>query len=91
VSPAIAALAPSTDQPWQLERREVTVRGVRRTLRLARFATGWIASVDTPHGPTLGVDRSPYLAARRALEPLGVGMVEAMTMVGPLTDRPSAR
>jgi hypothetical protein len=91
VSPALVAQGPSTDQAWWLERRDVTIRGVRRTLRLARFATGWVASVDTPNGPTLGVDRSPYLAARRALEPLGVGMVEAMTMVGPLTDRPSAR
>lgn len=72
-----------TAQPaWQLERRVVTVGGVRRMLRLVRFATGWLASVDTFDGPTLGADRSPYLAASRALEPLGVGLVEAMSFVG---------
>jgi hypothetical protein len=91
VSPTLEADAPSSHPAWQLERRFVTVRGVRRTLRMVRFATGWLASVDTETGPTLGADRSPYLAARRALEPVGVTMVEAMTLVGPITDRRSAR
>lgn len=76
--------APSTHPTWQIERRFVTVRGVRRPLRLVRFSTGWLASVDTETGPTLAADRSPYLAARRALEPLGIGMIEAMTLVGPI-------
>ncbi len=75
--------APSAEPAWQMERRFVTVRDVRRVLRLVRFATGWVASVDTPSGPTVGVDRSPYLAAARALEPLGVGLVDAMAIVGP--------
>ncbi len=75
--------APSAKPAWQMERRFVTVRDVRRILRLVRFATGWVASVDAPSGPTVGVDRSPYLAAARALEPLGVGLVDAMTIVGP--------
>jgi hypothetical protein len=79
--------APSREPTFQVERRYVTVDGVRRTLRLVRFATGWIASVDTPHGPTMGADRSPYLAARRALEPIGVGLVEAMSVVGRLDSR----
>ncbi|MDQ2689625.1 MAG: hypothetical protein M3Y29_05065 [Chloroflexota bacterium] len=74
--------APSTHPTWQIERRFVTVRGVRRPVRLVRFETGWLASVDTDDGPTLGADRSPFLAARRALEPLGIGLVEAMTVVG---------
>ena len=74
--------APSSEPAWQMERHFVTVRDVRRTLRLVRFDTGWVASVDTPSGPTVGVDRSPYLAAARALEPLGVGLVEAMAVVG---------
>jgi hypothetical protein len=77
-----------TAQPsWRLERRFVTVRGVRRPLRLVRFDAGWLASVDTESGPTLGADRSPYLAARRALEPLGIGLVEAMTLVGGVSRR----
>ncbi len=76
--------APSSEPTFQVERRYVTVGGVRRTLRLVRFATGWVASVDTPSGPTVGVDRSPYLAARQALEPVGIDLVEAMTVVGRL-------
>ncbi len=76
--------APSTHATWQIERRFVTVRGVRRPLRLVRFSMGWLASVDTETGPTLAADRSPYLAARRALEPLGIGMIEAMTLDGPI-------
>jgi hypothetical protein len=76
--------APSSEPAFQVERRYVTVGGVRRTLRLVRFATGWVASVDTPSGPTVGVDRSPYLAARQALEPVGIDLVEAMTVVGRL-------
>ena len=37
-------------------------------------------------GPTLGVDRSPYLAAGQALEPLGIGLVAALTALGRLED-----
>jgi hypothetical protein len=79
--------ADAAQPTWQLERRFVTVRGVRRPLRLVRFDAGWLASVDTESGPTIGADRSPYLAARRALEPLGIGLVEAMTLVGSLPRR----
>jgi hypothetical protein len=78
--------APSSEPTFQVERRYVTVGGVRRTLRLVRFATGWVASVDTPSGPTVGVDRSPYLAARQALEPVGIDLVQAMTVVGRLRE-----
>lgn len=74
--------APAAEPAWQLERRYVEVGGVRRPLRLVRFAAGWLASVDTPAGPTLGADRSPYLAARRALEPLGIDLAEALAIVG---------
>jgi hypothetical protein len=67
---------------WYLQQRRLEVRGAEYRLRLVRFEAGWLASVDTESGPTLGVDRSPYLAARRALEPIGVEMVEAMTLLG---------
>jgi hypothetical protein len=87
VSPTLGLDAPSREPTFQVQRRFVTVGGVRRTLRLVRFATGWVASVDTPTGPTVGVDHSPYLAARRALEPVGIGLVEAMTVVGPIERR----
>jgi hypothetical protein len=51
-------------------------------MRLVSFRRGWLASVDTVSGPTLAADRSPYLAAWRALEPLGVDLAEAMILVG---------
>lgn len=76
------ATASPLEVPWRMVRRTVVVRSIPRSLRLVRFATGWIASADTESGPTMAVDASPHLAAARALEPLGVGMVEAMTLVG---------
>jgi len=79
--------APSREPAWQLERRFLTVEGSRRPMRLVRFANAWIASIDLASGPTLGVDRSPYLATARALEPLGVDMSTAMSLVGRLHGR----
>lgn len=70
---------------WRLEHRTVTVRGQPHRLRLAAFERGWLASVDTVAGPTLGADHSPYLAAGRALEPLGVDLPAAMNLVGPVS------
>jgi hypothetical protein len=74
----------ASTQTWRMERRSVTVGGVPRTLRLVRFETGWLASIDTTAGPTLGCDASPYLAISQAFEPLGIGMVDAMAMAGPI-------
>lgn len=82
MTPLIERDTPSAEPAWQIERRYVEVGGVRRPLRMVRFASGWLASIDTPAGPTLGTDRSPYLAARRALEPLGIGLAEALSLVG---------
>lgn len=82
MSPLVEHDAPSALPAWQLERRFIDVEGARRPLRLVRFETGWLASIDTPSGPTLGADRSPFLAARRALEPLGIGLAEALAIVG---------
>lgn len=67
---------------YRLEERTVTIQGVEQRLRLVEFASGWLASVDTVAGPTLGADRSPYLAAWRALEPLGVDMTTAAMALG---------
>ncbi len=69
---------------WRLEHRTVTVRGRARSMRLVAFERGWLASVDTESGPTMAADRSPYLAAWRALEPLGVDLGEALAAVGPV-------
>jgi hypothetical protein len=67
-----------------VEKRHVIIAGEVRTLRLLRIGERWLASIDTEHGPTLGADHSPYLAAARALEPIGIGLAEAMAMVGPV-------
>lgn len=80
-STADTASAPT----WWIGRRTIVVRDVPRTLRLVHFPTGWIASVDTASGPTMAADASPHLAAARALEPLGIGMVEAMTLIRTMT------
>ena len=87
MSAAASPDAHSAAPAWQLERRYVEANGVRYLLRLVRFDTGWVASIDTPAGPTLGVDRSPYLATARALEPIGVGLERAMTLIGPTARR----
>jgi hypothetical protein len=72
-----------TDQRvWCSERRTFMDGGVRRPLRLVAFATGWLASADSASGPTMAADRSPFLAAWRALEPMGIDLVEAIAIVG---------
>lgn len=71
----------ATVPAWRLASRTVLIRGQERTMRLVAFDRGWIASVDTESGPTLAADRSPYLAAWRALEPLGADLAEAMVAV----------
>ena len=81
-----AALALDEPSIWSARRLQVTVDGASYRLRLVRFPRGWIASADSVEGPTLGVDRSPYLAARQALEPLGIGLVDALSALGRLRD-----
>ena len=79
-----AALA--EPRAWSARRVDVSIGREYHRLRLVRFPRGWIASADSVEGPTLGVDRSPYLAARQALEPLGVSLVAALSAVGRLED-----
>lgn len=75
---------------WEARRLPVTVRGETHLVRLVRFERGWLASVNAIDGPTLGHDASPYLAVRRALEPLGVGLAEALSAVSGLDLGPQA-
>ena len=84
VTDAEAALA--EPRSWHARRIDVRVDGELHRLRLVRFERGWVASADSVEGPTLGVDPSPYLAARQALEPLGIGLVAAMAALGRLED-----
>jgi hypothetical protein len=61
-----------TERQWHLERRMLRVREEEWPMRITRFPSGWLVSIDTVRGPTLGWDASPYLALARALEPTGV-------------------
>jgi hypothetical protein len=65
-----------------MEHRTILARGLELPMRLVGFDAGWLVSVDLPSGPTLGADRSPYLAAWRALEPLGLDLPDAIAVVG---------
>ena len=65
---------------WRGQEHRIELRGASYRLRLVRFPAGWLASVDTVEGPTLGYDRSPYLAVSRAVEPIGGGLVDAMSI-----------
>jgi hypothetical protein len=69
---------------WKGREHRIELRGAIYRLRLVRFPAGWLASVDTVEGPTLGYDSSPYLAVSRAIEPIGAGLVEAMSIVAAL-------
>ena len=87
-SPWVTDAEAALDEPrsWNARMLRVPVDGDLVRLRLVRFARGWIASADSVEGPTLGADRSPYLAARQALEPLGIGLVTALSALGRLED-----
>lgn len=80
------AAVEADDASWHQRSLSIRVRDEWTTLRLVRFARGWLASADGLEGPTLGLDRSPYLAARRALEPLGVGLVAGMAAIGGIVE-----
>jgi hypothetical protein len=73
--------ATASDPPWRGQERRIELRGASYRLRLVRFPAGWLASVDTVEGPTLGYDSSPYLAVSRAVEPIGGGLDDAMAIV----------
>jgi hypothetical protein len=63
--------------------RTVVVRGQRIALRLVNVRGRWVASERLTEGQNVGVDRSPYLAALTALEPLNVRMTDLLTQLGP--------
>ena len=67
---------------WRADTCSVELRGRHYRLRLVEFATGWLASIDTADGPTLGYDRSPYLAVGQAIDPVGGETVDAIRLTG---------
>ena len=50
--------------------------------RLAAINGRWVASVDTPVGPSLGLAWTPRLALRRALEPFD-GVIDELLATAP--------
>jgi hypothetical protein len=75
---------PAAPRQWHGQEHSIELSGVGYRLRLFGFAAGWLASVDTVEGPTLGCNRSPYLAVSRAVEPIGAGLDDAMSIVAAL-------
>ena len=71
----------ASDPRWRGREHRIELRGASYQLRLVSFPAGWLASVDTVEGPTLGYDSSPYLAVSRAVEPIGGELVDAMSIV----------
>ena len=71
----------ASGRPWRGHVQRIEVRGASYRLRLVRFPAGWLASVETLQGPTLGHDSSPYLAVSRAIEPIGGSLMDAMSIV----------
>ena len=65
----------------RVREHRIELRGATHRLRLVHFPAGWLASVDSVEGPTLGCDPSPYLAVSRAVEPIGGGLIDAMSIV----------
>ena len=66
---------------WRGQEHRIELRGASYRLRMVRFHASWLASVDTVEGPTLRYDSSSYLAVSRAVEPIGGGLMDAMSIV----------
>jgi hypothetical protein len=85
--PELQSSASVSGPVWHGQEHHIELRGAPFRLRLIRFGAGWLASVDTVEGPTLGCNSSPDLAVSRAIEPIGGGLIDAMSIVSAL--RPS--
>jgi len=86
-APDLRSSGPASELGWRVQEHCIEFRGAMYRLRLVRFPAGWLASVDTVEGPTLGRNSSPYLAVSRAIEPIGGGLIDAMSIVSAM--RPS--
>ena len=83
-APVLQSNGSASGPGWRVQEHRIELRGARYRLRLTRFPAGWLASVDTIEGPTLGCNASPYLAASHAVEPIGGGLIDAMSIVSAL-------
>jgi hypothetical protein len=80
-APDLPSSGPTSETGWRGQEHRIELRGATYRLRLVHFPAGWLASVDTVEGPTLGCNASPYLAVSRAVEPIGGGLIDAMSIV----------
>jgi hypothetical protein len=53
----------------RLHRLQLTCASLWVDVRLLQADGKWLASADTPHGPSIGLGRMPEEALARALEP----------------------
>lgn len=83
-APYLEASGPVSDPGWRVQERRIQLRRATYRLRMARFPAGWLASIDTVEGPTLGCNAALYLAVSRAVEPIGGGLIDAMSIVAAL-------
>lgn len=83
-APYLKTGGPGFDVGWRVQEHPIELRRARHRLRTARFPGGWLASIDTVEGPTLGCNASLYLAVSRAVEPIGGGLIDAMSIVAAL-------
>jgi hypothetical protein len=91
-APELQSSGSASGPDWRIQEHRIELRSASYLLRLVRFPAGWLASVDTVEGPTLGCNASPYLAVSRAVEPIGGGLIDAMSIVSVLrlSDQTSA-
>lgn len=90
-APDLQRNGPAFISEWRVQEHRFELRGTTHRLRLVHFPAGWLASVDTVEGPTLGCDPSPYLAVSRAVEPIGGGLIDAMSIVSAVRQLISCR
>ena len=80
-APDLKPQASAPGPQWRPQEHRIQLRGATYRLRLSQFPAGWLASVDTVEGATLGCNASPYLAVSRAIEPVGGALIDAMSIV----------
>jgi hypothetical protein len=66
----------------RLHRLHLTCSGFWVDVRLMRANGKWLASADTPHGPSVGLGHMPEDALAGALKPFG-GMVDELLATVP--------
>lgn len=74
----------SDQQPERLTELRLTCSQFWVDVRIRRIAGVWLASADTPDGPTLGYGEEPHEALHWALEDFCEVRAELLASIGPL-------